>query len=438
MKELVSFSLKRRFINGATVLLNLLLFVGVGLGFHVDKVLDAINPKMFDQKVVYLNRLDPVIQEALLDVEQNNYQFIESDENAEDIIKREASAYVLEFNGVYQVFSEYAMEGSQRFMLENLLKQLHQYLALTSVVETTEQLDTIMNGVILENNVIKKSIDLSQDKQTLIFMVITSIYFTMLSFSTSVANEVIYEKSTKTLELILTSIQAKTHFLSKMLVGWLAIIVQFSCMAFDFIFWFTVRNYQDQGYGLIELVNKSGMFLCEERTFAGLFLLIDLQGSFLMKLLMIIAFLMMGILFIQMILVILSSFIANIEEAGNVQAPFYLILLAVYYFTLSVNTPYQMSEGIGFYLSFLPFFSMLFMPCRLMIQNVPLIEIMLSLMISFFAIFVVVSKGSHLYQRGVLDYSSKGFLGVMKSLWKDPTERKKNESKSNRKIFRNH
>lgn len=94
-----------------------------------------------------------------------------------------------------------------------------------------------------------------------------------------------------------------------------------------------------------------------------------------------------------MILVILSSFIANVEEAGNIQAPFYLILMGVYYFALSVNTPYQMSEGIGFILSFLPFFSMLFMPCRLLIQNVSMFELMLSYMIPFSAIFFVVKKG---------------------------------------------
>lgn len=438
MKELVSFSLKRRFINGATILLNLLLFVGIGLVFHVDKVLDAINPKMFDQKIIYLNHLDPLVTEGLMNVEQNSYEFIESDGTSEELILKEPTAYVLEFDGEYLLSSEYAIDVPQRMMLENLLKQLHQFLALSSIVENNEQLESLQSGVNLTNNVLKKSIDLSQDKQTLIFMVITSIYFTMLSFSTSVANEVIYEKSTKTLELILTSVQAKTHFLSKMIVGWLAIFVQLSCMGFDFIFWFLIRNQQDQGYGLIELVNKSGMFLCEERTFAGLFKLVDLQGNFLLKLGLIVVFLMMGILFIQMILVILSSFIANIEEAGNVQAPFYLILLVVYYFTLSVNTPYQMSEGIGFYLSFLPFFSMLFMPCRLMIQNVPIIELVLSMMISCVAIVIVVSKGSHLYQRGVLDYTSKGFLGVIKSVWKDPTERKKNESKINWKNFRNH
>lgn len=43
-------------------------------------------------------------------------------------------------------------------------------------------------------------------------MVVTGIYFMMLSFATTVANEVVYEKATKTLELILTSVSARTHF----------------------------------------------------------------------------------------------------------------------------------------------------------------------------------------------------------------------------------
>ena len=281
-----------------------------------------------------------------------------------------------------------------------------------------------MSPILIENQVQNEGIEVSEDRQNLIFMVITSIYFTMLSFSTTVANEVIYEKSTKTLELILTSVSAKAHFLSKMVVGWLAIFIQMLLVCGYLLLWFIIRNSFDQGNQLLLFIEKAGLLNNGCKTFAELWGQIHLEPSFILKLLFILAFLYTGILFIQMILVILSSFIANVEEAGNIQAPFYLILMGVYYFALSVNTPYQMSEGIGFILSFLPFFSMLFMPCRLLIQNVSMFELMLSYMISFSAIFFVVKKGSAVYQRGVLDYSSKGALGVIKGILDHPGKEK--------------
>ena len=114
-------------------------------------------------------------------------------------------------------------------------------------------------------------------------------------------------------------------------------------------------------------------------------------------------FLVLGILFLQMIMVIVSSFVTSIEESSNVQAPCYLILLVIYYFTLFVNNPYQMSEGIGYILSFVPFFSMLFMPCRLLIQNVSTYEIAIALFMAITAIIFILDFGLYFYKQGILD-----------------------------------
>ena len=84
-----------------------------------------------------------------------------------------------------------------------------------------------------------------------------------------------------------------------------------------------------------------------------------------------------------------------------------------------------MSEGIGFILSFFPFLNMLFMPCRLLIQNVSFIELSLSALISCIFMALILSKGPLIYQRGVLDYTSKGFLGVMKKTLKRSEDHEK-------------
>ena len=69
---------------------------------------------------------------------------------------------------------------------------------------------------------------------------------------------------------------------------------------------------------------------------------------------------------------------------------------------------------------------MLFMPCRLLSQQVAIFEILLSLAISLVAIYVILKKGCWLYQQGVLDYTSKGFIQIIKTAIKLGKEKDEN------------
>ena len=177
-----------------------------------------------------------------------------------------------------------------------------------------------------------------------------------------------------------------------------------------------MRNSYDQGIGLIELINQLQLIHLEEKTFGALLGSIHVEGAFIFQCIFIFIFLMLGIIFVQMLLSIIASFVNSVEQAGSIQSPFYLILLAIYYFALSINTPYQLSEGIGFYCSFFFFLNMLLMPSRLLVQNVPIIELLLSASISIFAMIILFEKGSSIYQKGVLDYTGKGLMKIMQSM----------------------
>ena len=55
MKELISFSLRRRFLNGTTILLNVLLCVIACGVLFADKILEVVNPSIFENQKIYLN-----------------------------------------------------------------------------------------------------------------------------------------------------------------------------------------------------------------------------------------------------------------------------------------------------------------------------------------------------------------------------------------------
>lgn len=409
MKELISFTLRRRFINGSNLIFNVLIFMIAGCILFSDILINWINPSALNHQKIYLNTQDELsLSLQTMDIE--GIEFIYRDEETEKLLEADPKSYVLTFEEGYKLVSSYALNNTTVTMIESLLTTLHQTLLLQENL-TEEQFIQANHMIDVENKIINQHVQLDENKQNLLFMVITSIYFTMLSCSTSVANEIIYEKSTRQLELILTSISARKHFASKILVGWLAILMQGGMLFMIFLFWILIRHLFDGGEGLISLINQLNLYKIHQTTFIDVILSIDIQLDFIIKVFFIFIFLMIGILLTQIILSIFSSFISSIENASAIQSPFYIILMIVYYFTLSVNTPYQMSEGIGYICSFIPFLSMLFMPCRLMIQNVSIYELILSLLISMIFMLLVTKNGMDMYERGVLDHSQ------FKNIW---------------------
>lgn len=412
MKELIQFSLKRRFFNGATLILNILLCLFISCACFADKIVELVNPTMFEDQKMYLD-IDETIENGLIAIEPEGLKFIQTNKKAKEIISENPKAYVLTFDDGYKITSQYKLDDEIVVAVESMLDSVHKTNFMNESLSVEEII--LMNQTCeVENIVLEESVEMDTNKQNVVFMFITSIYFAMISFSTSVANEVVYEKSTRQLELILTSVDAKTHFISKMTVGWLTIIIQVGSAVFYGIIFLLIRNFYDSGKGLIEIVNKLGLIEIKGKTFIEILKSITFDFNFVSKILFITFFLMMGILLLQMIMVILSSFITSVEEAGNVQAPLYMVLIAVYYFALSINTPYQLSEGFGYIFSFFPFLNMLFMPCRLLIQNVSIFELLLSALVSSFFMFIILTKGVKVYQRGVLDYTNKGLGDILK------------------------
>ncbi len=396
MKHLIAFSVKRRFNNKAIIILNILMIILVGVFLFVDKVVLKINPRLFDPMILYVND-DLYQKQELFDIDEEKIIIRLDDQN------ENSDQFQLRFeDDQWVVSSVYPLTTDQTSTIYQVIQNYSQ----NALMETIDhQQLTIVNKALFPTmiNDVSSTSEIDATKQNLMFMIITSIYFMMLSYSSVIANEVVYEKTSKILELILTSVSAKTHFISKMLIGWLTIMIQTLLTGGIIALWILIRNSYDGGFGLLAFGNRLGIIPMKLLSFSELLSYLKIDGQIISASTIALVFLVLGILFLQMIMVIVSSFVTSIEESSNVQAPCYLILLVIYYFTLFVNNPYQMSEGIGYVLSFVPFFSMLFMPCRLLIQNVSAYEIVIALFMAIAAIIFILDFGLYFYKQGILD-----------------------------------
>lgn len=411
MKELIRFSLHRRFFNKIQIFINLIIFTACGALLFADHFIEWFVPDLLKPIPIHTVGISKQVVEEL---NENNqiFHFYVSNQSVSKAMEKHEN--VLSYQGDYTIHRTYPLDELKTISLESLLNQYHQKQILKENPDS-QALLAYTSGFSLKQDI--KINHKKDEKQGIVFMIITSIYFMMLSFATTVANEVVYEKSTKTLELILTSVSAKVHFISKLLSGWLTILLQCGISISCFLFWFIIRWQLDNGSSLLKAGRTLQIITWEEKNFSQLLSKIDFSFDFFIIFLGIGIFLLIGMLFVQMILVVISSFISNIEAAGTIQAPFYMLLIAAYYLTLSLNNPQQMSNGIGYYLSFFPFLSMLMMPCRFMLSTVTIPEFLLALLFALSALWMVLRYGGSIYQRGVLDYSNKGFIQIVKSIF---------------------
>jgi ABC-2 type transport system permease protein len=129
---------------------------------------------------------------------------------------------------------------------------------------------------------------------------------------------------------------------------------------------------------------------------------LKIDSGFFGDMILILVILMLGIVSVQVIMVSVSSFVSNIEEAGNIQSPMYILFMGLYYFSLSMNQPAQLEKGLAKLCSFLPITSMLFMPYRIMLTKIAFGEIVLGILINSLFLVASIFGGRYLYGKGIL------------------------------------
>lgn len=301
----------------------------------------------------------------------------------------------------------YHVSGSIGIYEKQALNQLIQGYHQFTVMETMPDYMISVIDEVLNAHIVWPTSDESQPNH-LGFMVITSIYFMLLSLSTAVANEVINEKTSNVIEIILTSVSHRHHYYSKLLIGWLTMFSQMMIHGLNLTFWLMVRTVYDQGRGLFEMLFHWGWLSTRLMTIGDLVSSLNIQTSHIILVIMCSIFLMLGILLVQLFMVLVSVHINSIEEAAAIQGPFYLGMLVVYYLAIFLNSSDQLNQGIGYILSYVPVFSMLFMPSRLLTVQVYSSELWLSMIIACFTLVAGMLLGEKHYRNNLLKGSGKG------------------------------
>ena len=386
MKELIKFSIKRRFINKATLFFNVLFLLITIVVFNVDKVMAVIQPEINSQLAVKTEASD---LKRYINLKNDKVTYSDK-----------ADITIKQTGNTYEVNSEY---GLNAYQTQAIVEILEGYFDSKPKSEEDQYHLAYFYENLSLNIEFKTTTVAKENKNTVFaFMVVTTIYFMMISFSSMSANEVVYEKSTKLLETILTTLSVSEHFYGKMLIGWLNIIIQTLLSGIIVGSVFIWRYTYDKGTKLCDCLHKLDLLDNGVKSLQDLSKWLSIDGKFMIDMFLIMVILMLGIVSVQVIMVSISSFVSNIEEAGNIQSPMYILFMGLYYFSLSLNQPAQLEKGLGKLCSYLPITSMLFMPYRIMLTKVKYSLVFTGIGINALFLGLCLVVGRYLYGKGIL------------------------------------
>ncbi len=356
MKHLIMFSLNRRFLNKMTLLLNIVLFLGCGFLLHIDRFVEEKK----GLETVLLDSSTAFISSDLVSIYQPEFSYRISNEGYK------AGEGILHYEDGWFLYSD---EDVREPLLTAIRSDINKVLLQQLKDEAgEEQILKIRNYEKLQAQQLSL---ISNEKENPLWLVTTVIYFLLVSYGGLLANEMVYEKATNTLRLILSCVSAPAHLFSKIITGYLSMLIQFAMAFFWALLWVVIRVQEDNLAGLLRWLQTS-FFTEETRQITGITVNAEVFGFSLVSILL-------GILTVQIVMLVITSSFSSSQQASAFQGPLYLLLIVGYYLLMIYGNEDFFLTPVSRLMSFVPVASMLFMPCRLFANDAEIWEVLISL-----------------------------------------------------------
>ena len=349
----------------------------------------------------------PAIAEQLAETKNDDYKFkvITSDKKAQAQLEdKKIDAYLDLKMGSDQVsgklYSKTSLGTSTEMQLQQILSSMQANIRASQLNLTTAQVQKVMEPakfestkVIFENGKMKNDGGDSGTQFILSFLTTIIMFVFIVSYSSIIAQEIASEKGTRIMEVLLSSMKAKTHYYGKLLGVLLVALTQLLIYGVAIVLGY--RQFKDMDMVKDLLSNVSIKALLG-------------SGAF-----VIITFMLVGLFLYAVLSALCGSLVSKPEDTAKAIQPVTYLSMIGYMLSLILGTS-DPTNVIIKVTSYIPFLSSYSMPLRLASGTVALSSSFVSLAILvLFTIFLTLFS-AQLYKSNVLVYSEGGTWSALK------------------------
>jgi len=236
-----------------------------------------------------------------------------------------------------------------------------------------------------------------------VMQIITLPLFMLIIFLVQmIGAEVNEEKTTKSMEIIISNVSPTTHFVAKIISANLFVIIQ-GILLIGFAIIGLVLRYFINGGSVLGGLDNEILNLTSMINFSSI-------ASVLVYVLpILIVMILLTFLAYSLLAGILASMTTNLEDFQQLQTPIVIISLVGYYLSMMTS----MFEGSLFIkiMSYIPFISSMLAPTLFVLGEITIIDLLISIILIILVICLLMKYGLRIYKVGILNYSGN-------NLWK--------------------
>ncbi len=288
-------------------------------------------------------------------------------------------------------------------ILNSTLSTVRSSIVLTEYNITPEMFGNINKSVEIELVTISdKNTEDDFVISTIMEILILPVFFLIMFLIQMIGAEVNEEKSTRSMEIIISNVSPKTHFMSKVIAANTFVLLQgFLLFVYGFI-GLAIRLLTGAG-SVVNAVSDELMPYVNKVLDTGI-------GETLSYMIPIIL-LMLILTFIAYSLLagILASMTTNMEDFQQLQTPIMVVSLVSFYLAVAAG----MFKGSLFIkiASYIPFISAMLSPTLYVLGEITFIDLIVSILLLVGTIHILIKYGLRIYKVGILNYSGT-------NLWK--------------------
>lgn len=290
-----------------------------------------------------------------------------------------------------------AMEFTLPMMLQDALKSIQTEMKAEELSLSGEQVQTLFAPIQFEQQSVSPSAksqeELSQARG-LVYVLMFLIYFAVIVYSSMIATEVAAEKSSRVMEILISSVSPVKHMFAKVLgIGSLGLLQMVLLGLAGFVALKTTASGMTDGFF----------------SFFG-FSTINI-GTLVYAL----VFFLLGYFLFATLAALLGSLVSRTEDVQQIIMPMTLLIVAG--FMIAATGLGNPEMAYIKYASFFPFFAPLVMFLRVGMLELPVWEPLLSIAIMLVTIFILGFFGARVYRGGVLMYGpSRSLKDIKKAI----------------------
>ncbi|GEN82760.1 hypothetical protein SLU01_10720 [Sporosarcina luteola] len=393
------------------IITTLIMMVAIFLLANISKIIDTVQDMTGGEEEEVLHvvdtsgvLIDPL--RAQLETEESGIVVKATEESEQELTDKVTSEDIdsfltLSVDEQGTIHANYTTMSMMDFSLpgriQDALQSIQTEMKANELSLSGAQVQTLFTPIQFEQQNISPSAKSEEELNTarvLVYVLMFVIYFSVIMYSSMIAMDVANEKSSRVMEILISSVSPVKHMFAKVLgvgsLGILQIII----------------------YGITGFIAFKTSATEIPGGFSDFFSLKDVSPS---TLVYAAVFFVLGFFLYATLAALLGSLVSRTEDVQQMIMPMTLLIVAA--FIIAATGLGNPEIGYLKYASYFPFFTPLVMFLRVGLLDLPMWEPLLSIAIMLATIFILGWFGARVYRGGVLMYGpSRSLKDIKKAI----------------------